>query len=149
MVVLVVDDERSNRVLMVKQVRKICTRLLGDSSGTVEVLEAADGDDAMDILRGRDQAMRGMCDDGMGVAVDLVLTDCNMPRMTGPEMARAIRSSADRGISGIRIVGVTGAVDGEEQADFLEAGAEQVLTKPVRKRELEAVLAQLVGSCHD
>lgn len=66
--VLVVEDDRGVRVA--------ASRLL--SSAGYAVLDAEDGREALDLLR------------HLAPAVDLVLTDIRMPRMTGMELARAI-----------------------------------------------------------
>ncbi len=67
-VVLVVDDE--------PLVRHMTARLVRD--GGYEVLEAANGLDALDLLR-------------HGVNADLVLSDVTMPHMDGAALARVLR----------------------------------------------------------
>jgi CheY-like chemotaxis protein len=66
-VILVVDDEPS-----VRQVAASALRRAG-----YEVLEASGGDEALVILAERPD-------------VRLVMLDCRMPKMTGPELAKAI-----------------------------------------------------------
>jgi CheY-like chemotaxis protein len=52
-----------------------------------EVIDAADGQEALEVLESRPD-------------VDLIFTDCRMPRMTGPELA----TTAARRWPGLRIV---------------------------------------------
>jgi CheY-like chemotaxis protein len=66
-VILVVDDELSIRHLVGMFLRPV----------GYEVLEASGGEEALAILAERPD-------------VALVLLDCKMPRMTGPELAKAI-----------------------------------------------------------
>ena len=68
--VLLVDDEATGRTF-VKSVLE-CEGF--------QVFEAADGVDALVLLR------------SLGRTVDLLLTDVKMPRMTGAELAQAVRS---------------------------------------------------------
>jgi CheY-like chemotaxis protein len=62
---LVVDDEALIRL-------NACDMLL---SMGFEVLDAADGVEALEVLETRRD-------------IDLIFSDCRMPRMTGPELAR-------------------------------------------------------------
>ena len=66
--VLVVDDE--------PLVRRLAVEILDDAG--YEVLEASDGLEALAILRERPE-------------VDLLFSDCRMPRIRGPELAAAVR----------------------------------------------------------
>jgi CheY-like chemotaxis protein len=69
-VVLVVDDEG--------MVRHVAARVLADAG--FRVLEASDGMEAFALLAPMDGA------------VDLVLTDIKMPKMSGTELAEAVTS---------------------------------------------------------
>lgn len=69
--VLVVEDE--------PMVRRLTCRMLGALGYTV--LEAGDGREAYDL-----------CVGPKGAAIDLVLSDVVMPRMTGPELAAALKA---------------------------------------------------------
>jgi len=67
--ILVVDDEPGIRAL----VQKILTR------HGYEVVEAANGEEGLAVIRGRPGA------------IDLVITDVMMPRMGGPELVERLR----------------------------------------------------------
>lgn len=71
--------------------------------------------------------------------VDLVITDIFMPNMDGYELVRNLRN---RGFDG-PVVGVSAAVVGTETEELLKAGADVVLSKPLRMSELEHHIAKL------
>jgi len=71
--------------------------------------------------------------------VDLVITDIFMPNMDGYELVRKLRN---RGFDG-PVVGVSAAVVGTETEELLKAGADVVLSKPLRMSELEHHIAKL------
>lgn len=75
---------------------------------------------------------------------DLVLTDVVMPTMGGVELTRRIRA-ADRPYARLPIVGLTAQAGQSDVAHMLEAGMDQVLTKPFRSRALSDLLNRLVG----
>ncbi len=62
-------------------------------------------------------------------AVNMILTDLNMPYMDGIELTRTIRS--DPNWSSLPILMVTTEADPEERARALEAGANGYIVKPV------------------
>lgn len=64
------------------------------------------------------------------------LFSSQMPYMTGTEVARALRSANDP----IYITGCTGNALAEDQAEYLQAGADCILTKPVRLVGIEEAL---------
>jgi CheY-like chemotaxis protein len=79
-----------------------------------EVLEAADGDQAWDLL----QRCRP----------DVALLDIEMPGRTGLELTAAIR--ADPALAGTCVVLVTGRVEPADRAAGYAAGADHYISKP-------------------
>ena len=71
---------------------------------------------------------------------DFILMDFEMPRMTGPEAASALRGE---GVF-TPIIGVTGNVLPEDQQHFLLSGANVVLRKPLSLPLLEKALVDII-----
>ncbi len=116
--VLVVDDDRF--------IRKLITTTLEDVAG-FELYEAADGIEALEVVRRTDPA--------------IVFLDVDMPRMDGIAACRRIR--ADPLTSRATIVMLTAAHgDGIERLAG-EAGADLFLTKPFSPLDLLALVDRL------
>jgi len=67
---------------------------------------------------------------------DLVLLDVMMPGMSGFELCRRLKS--DEATALVPVVLVTALEDGESRVQGIEAGADDFLSKPVRREELIA-----------
>ena len=117
--VLVVDDAASNR-------RMLCRMLAGKG---YPYEEAQDGQEAVDVIK----ATIFTAD---VPSFDVVVLDFEMPRMNGPEAARAMR---DLGYKGL-IVGLTGHTEKAEINRFISQGADRVLCKPLAFSDLEPLL---------
>nr|WP_275679115.1 transporter substrate-binding domain-containing protein [Pseudomonas entomophila] len=116
--VLVVDDYSANRLLLSQQLSYLGHR----------VRDAVDGA----------QGLRDWYND----AYDVVITDCNMPSVSGYELARAIR--AHEAASGRRpclIIGCTANAQPEVKDLCRAAGMDDCLFKPVALGDLSACLA--------
>ena len=113
-VVLIVEDELLLRMDAAEVIK----------SGGFEVVEAANADDAIEILEARPD-------------ITVVFTDIQMPgSMDGLKLARAVRGRWPP----IKIVATSGLVDVGEK-DLPEGG--RFLPKPYHARQLAAVLREL------
>src|SRR5262245_42044674 len=112
---LVIDDSRVVRIIIGGILREI----------GMEVLEAADGVEALDQLKNHSD-------------VALMLVDWNMPRMNGFDFIRAVR--ADHAYDAVRILMVTSEAQGDQVTRALNAGANEYLMKPFTKDVLVAKL---------
>ena len=121
--ILIVDDEA--------EVREVIKLQLEHNKG-LNVLEAVDGQDAIDILRSGDNM----------VNVGVILCDIRMPRVNGVECIRFLREQAP----GIPIVVVTGYPDAELATELMEKGVKDYLVKPVEKEKLLAVVGDLISA---
>jgi CheY-like chemotaxis protein len=71
-------------------------------------------------------------------SVDLVVTDLNMPEMDGITAAREIRKLWPQ--IGPKIIAVTAYALKGDRERCLEAGMDDYISKPIQKKELEAIL---------
>ncbi|MFO2462310.1 transporter substrate-binding domain-containing protein [Pseudomonas sp. 15FMM2] len=116
--VLVVDDYPANRLLLSQQLS-----YLGHTVG-----DEPDGAHGLRAWRNGH--------------FDVVITDCNMPVMTGYELARAIRAEESAsGAAPCLILGFTANAQPEEKDRCLEAGMDDCLFKPISMKDLTARLS--------
>ena len=120
--ILLVDDNETNRTVMQKQVQ-----LLGYDCET-----AVDGVQALSMWHASRYA--------------LVLTDCQMPQMDGFALTAAIRQAEPEGRRTPIVAVTANAMKGEAQR-CLERGMDDYLSKPLRMAELSITLGKwLAGS---
>ena len=110
--VLVVDDSKSQRITLSALLRK---------SG-YEVLTAEDGFQALEIIK------QG--------PPPFIISDWVMPSMSGPELCRQIRQCYPDG--NIYLILLTSKTDKADVSTGLHAGADDFLSKPLHKEELDA-----------
>jgi two-component system chemotaxis response regulator CheY len=109
--VLIVDDDPS--------IRKLVATTLEDVAG-FELVEAADGDEALELAREEAPA--------------IVLLDIDMPGIDGLEACRRLRAQPQT--AGATVVMLTAAADEEAARAAEEAGADLFITKPFSPLEL-------------
>ena len=115
--VLVVDDFLVNRLLLNRQLS-----YLGHC-----VIEAEDGEQGLEQWRAHE--------------FDVVISDCNMPGLSGYELASAIRDEERAyGLPPTRILGFTANAQPEEKIRCLEAGMDDCLFKPILLADLRGWL---------
>ncbi|MHB8901108.1 MAG: CBS domain-containing protein [Thermoguttaceae bacterium] len=102
--VLVADDDQAMRTLFVKSLKSL---------GVEETLEAADGNEAMELFNQHE--------------FSLVLLDWGMPGMTGLEILRVIRDMP----SDVPVIMVTAENRRERVLEAAEAGVTDYLIKPI------------------
>lgn len=118
--VLIVDDYPANRLLLSEQLT-----YLGH-----EVEEACDGAQALRLWNEQ--------------PFDAVITDCDMPGMTGYELAQAIRQAEQHsGEPTCLLLGYTANALVEEKQRCLDAGMDDCLFKPISLEQLNARLEPL------
>ena len=77
---------------------------------------------------------------------DLLLTDLKVSPtgMDGDDLVRALRASGHSKVSSMPVIVITGATDTEILSQVYDAGANQIMTKPVSGEELDAHIRKLV-----
>lgn len=124
--ILVIDDYPANRLLLSQQLS-----YLGH-----QVCDAEDG-------------AHGLRDWRKG-QFDVIITDCNMPIMSGYDLARAVREEErTQNASRCLILGFTANAQIEEKQRCIDAGMDDCLFKPISIKDLSArlnlVQTDLVG----
>ncbi|MBS1830174.1 MAG: PAS domain S-box protein [Acidobacteria bacterium] len=118
--ILVVEDNAVNRLVAGKMLERM---------GCV-VSFAGDGLDAVEQVES-------------GEAFDLVLMDCQMPKMDGLEATRRIRAGGER-TRGVPIVALSAGVLAEEKHACYQCGMDEFLAKPISVEELHRVLGHFL-----
>jgi two-component system phosphate regulon response regulator PhoB len=120
--VMLVEDEEELRLLL-----RMTLEL-----GEVEIVEAVDGEAALDQAR-RDPP-------------NLLFLDWTLPGMSGIDVCRALRADPDPAAREIAIVMLTGHTSDEERQRGLDAGADDYLTKPFSPEALLDKMNELLGT---
>ncbi|MBU0622687.1 MAG: chemotaxis response regulator CheY [Gammaproteobacteria bacterium] len=118
---LVVDDFST--------MRRIVRNLLKEL-GFANVQEAEDGVDALNKLRGE--------------SFDFVVSDWNMPNMTGIELLRAVR--ADAALKHLPVLMVTAEAKKENIIEAAQAGASGYIVKPFTAATLDEKLKKVFAA---
>lgn len=118
--VLVVDDSKAMRLIV--------SRILKQTGLVNEIAEAENGQQALEHLRAQ--------------PADVVMSDWNMPEMTGIELLRSLRSE---GIE-VPFVFVTSESTAEMREIAAEAGATSLIAKPFTRELLEAELSTVFAA---
>ena len=119
MTILVVDDSSVMRKIVIRSLRQA-------GYGDHEVVEAEDGAQALESIRSS--------------APDVVLSDWNMPNMSGLELVTALRAEGNDVPFGF----VTSESTAEQFAAGIGAGAAFLLSKPFTAEDLAANLGAIL-----
>jgi two-component system, cell cycle sensor histidine kinase and response regulator CckA len=83
-----------------------------------------------------------LCAGGKAEAYDLILTDQNMPVMTGVEFVRALRQAG----SPVRVIVVSGHLSAELTKELDSLGVNSLLAKPFTQKELLAAVGRSINA---
>lgn len=123
MKIMVVDDSLTTRKIIINCLHRL---------GFMEIVEAENGKRAFETLT-------------QGSA-DLILTDWNMPEVSGLELVRMIRGQEDLKKTPILMITTNSAKD--EVLEALRAGVNNYIVKPFTPETLkEKILSILPSSC--
>ncbi len=117
--ILVVDDFPTMRKIIMNLLKQL---------GFRKIKEAENGEHALSVLRAGH--------------VDFVITDWNMPKMTGMDLLKSIR--ADAGLKSMPVLMVTAEADKSSIVQAIQAGVNNYIVKPFTaetlKEKIEKVL---------
>lgn len=116
--ILVVDDEPSNSKLLATML----------SYAGYKVMHAQDGQAALEVVQRE--------------LPNLVLLDVQMPRLDGLDVLKRLRS--DPGTMNLKVVATTGLAMEGEKLNLLRSGFDAYLAKPIRYKELLALVAEML-----
>lgn len=115
---LVVDDSATMRRIVVNSLNRI---------GYSRTAEAGDGDEALEVFDG---------------SIDCIITDWNMPKMSGLDLVRKLRARPDG--QSVPVLMVTTRSVREDILSAIEAGVSNYIVKPftpvVLKEKLDQIL---------
>jgi signal transduction histidine kinase/CheY-like chemotaxis protein len=123
-ILLIVDDDRMNR----KIISRHASRMLSD----VKLVEAVDGQKAVDFMKSDARCQV------IGICMDL-----NMPVLSGLEATKQIRELDEHGAH-VPIFGVTANAFAEDRERCFKAGMNDVLPKPFRKADFQHVVVDAI-----
>ncbi|MBO8143694.1 MAG: chemotaxis response regulator CheY [Thermodesulfobacterium sp.] len=118
--ILVVDDFATMR----KIIKNILTQL-----GFKDIIEADDGTTALELLKKQ--------------KVDLIISDWNMPKMSGIDLLKAVR--ADENLKDIKFIMVTAEAQKENVVEAIKHGVNQYVVKPFTPETLKEKLEKVFG----
>jgi signal transduction histidine kinase len=70
---------------------------------------------------------------------DIILTDINVPEMTGDQLAAAIRKTSN-GKSNMPVIALTASIIQDELDDYRKSGISDILLKPFKEADLNSML---------
>ena len=112
--ILVVEDSLTSVAVISRDLRE-----------RYSLLHARDGDDAWEVLQ-------------TDTRIELVITDVQMPRVSGQQLLKLIRQSEDARIRSLPVIVMTTADDNADKHLAFLNGANDFLNKPVDPLELQA-----------
>lgn len=117
--ILVVDDDPNVRETVVDVIESLCGR------GHI-IDQASDGEEALNLFKKKKHA--------------LVISDFNMPKMNGHELALAVRQENPHQ----PFIAMTGKIT-ENEGPLHQAGVDTVLSKPFKLDELAQAVKKALG----
>jgi two-component system chemotaxis response regulator CheY len=117
MKVLVVDDFATMRRIIKNALKQI---------GFADIMEADDGTTALAVLKDK--------------AVDLIISDWNMPNMNGLDLLKKVRG--DKETKAIPFIMVTAEAQKENVLQAVQAGVSNYIVKPFTAEAMKTKLSQ-------
>src|SRR4051794_34239162 len=119
---------RKLRLLAVDDEPRILRLMNAVLSGSYDLATAGDGEEGLRLA--------------LTTPPDLILTDFNMPKMTGQELLQRLRQEPS--LDDVPVIVLTGHEDDQLRVDLLRNGAQDFLVKPFSVEELRVRIANLL-----
>ena len=119
---------RKLRLLAVDDEPRILRLMNAVLSGNYDLATAGDGEEGLRLA--------------LSTRPDLILTDFNMPKMTGQELLQRLRQESS--LDDVPVIVLTGHEDDQLRVDLLRNGAQDFLVKPFSVEELRVRIANLL-----
>ncbi|MBF0572999.1 MAG: chemotaxis protein CheW [Desulfamplus sp.] len=119
--ILLVEDDRTMRQIEIHVLKKI---------GYTDVIQAANGDEAIQILQQEQD-------------INIIISDWNMPKKGGLELLKWVR--ADKKLNSIPFIMATGQADKKHEKQAVDAGVTGFLVKPFADDELKLAIRKAFG----
>ncbi len=123
--ILIVDDSLPMRSVIKKTLKAA-------GYGNADLLEAANGQEAIDLLKNR--------------WVDIIMTDYNMPVMNGLELIKAIKK--DEMSKDIPVVVISTEGNDTKIQEFMDSGAAGYITKPFTAEAIRDLIVNILGEIY-
>ncbi len=120
--ILIIDDSFTSRLYAKKCICMVLKR------EDLNIVEAKDGADALDKLESN--------------KIDLIISDVNMPVMTGFTLIRNLKSNPK--FSDIPVIFVTSLANDNRMKNLIDLGGFAVIKKPVQPNELGDAVSKLL-----
>lgn len=120
--VLIADDEAFNRALLITILKR----------WDITYDEAENGKQALDLAIKNDY--------------DIILMDLRMPEVSGIDATLEIRKLRDKSKASVPIIALTAAVSDEKRKVCMDAGMNDVLTKPYKEAKLLRLIEQTISN---
>ena len=117
--ILIVDDSATMRMIVIKSLRQA-------GFESANVIEAG----------GAKEALQKIAAGG----IDLVLSDVNMPEITGIELVKVVKAK----MKDLPVIMITTESSSEMKEKMMQAGANGIVTKPFPPEELKRILGPFI-----
>ena len=77
---------------------------------------------------------------------DIVLTDINVPKLTGDQLAAAIRRSEDSVKANLPIIALTASIVADDLDSYLRTGIDDIMIKPFKEADFSAMLRKYLDN---
>ncbi len=76
---------------------------------------------------------------------NIVLTDINIPKLTGDQVAATIRKNTNKQKATIPIIALTASIIGDDTDQYYKMGINELLIKPFKEKDFNAILNKYLG----